>query len=155
MEYEIVTLTEKFAVGVSARTNNNDPNMGMVIGGLWDKFYSNGLRDAISCKANDNALCIYTDYAGNETDDYTAIVCCEVTELPNACEYSVCKIPAGKYAKFIIKSDMRNTVAAISAAWQEIWQMDLPRAIQCDFEEYQDGNDEIHIYIGLNEGETR
>ena len=43
-------------------------------------------------------------------------------------------------------------VQAVAAAWQEIWQMDLPRAFQCDFEEYQNGsgeNAEIHIYVGL------
>ena len=32
MEYEIVTLKEKIAVGVSARTNNTSPDMGAVIG---------------------------------------------------------------------------------------------------------------------------
>lgn len=34
MKYEIVTLKEKIAVGVSARTNNLSPDMSMVIGGL-------------------------------------------------------------------------------------------------------------------------
>jgi len=43
-------------------------------------------------------------------------------------------------------------VQAVAMAWQEIWQMDLPRTFQCDFEEYQDDsmdNAEIHIYVGL------
>ena len=43
---------------------------------------------------------------------------------------------------------------AVAAAWQEIWQMDLPRTFQCDFEEYQDDrmeDAEIHIYVGLKE----
>ena len=34
MEYEVVTLQEKIAVGVSARTNNMSPDMEAVIGGL-------------------------------------------------------------------------------------------------------------------------
>jgi len=33
MEYEIVTLQEKIAVGIAARTNNLSPDMGAVIGG--------------------------------------------------------------------------------------------------------------------------
>lgn len=33
MEYEIVTLDEKTAVGITARTNNASPDMGAVIGG--------------------------------------------------------------------------------------------------------------------------
>ena len=45
-------------------------------------------------------------------------------------------------------------VKAVAAAWQEIWQMDLPRSFVCDFEEYQDDqmeDTEIHIYVGLKD----
>ena len=43
MEYEIVTLKEKIAVGIAARTNNLSPNPGAVIGGLWNRFYQEGI----------------------------------------------------------------------------------------------------------------
>ncbi len=127
MKYEIVTLEEKIAVGISARTNNLSPDMGAVIGGLWNRFY-------------------------NEKADYTTVVACETSEEPPQemrGQYTVCRIPAGRYARFIVHGDM---VQAVAAAWQEIWQMDLPRTFRCDFEEYQ--NDcmdqaEIHIYVGL------
>lgn len=65
-----------------------------------------------------------------------------------------CRIPAGRYAKFVIHGDM---VQAVAAAWQEIWQINLPRTFQCDFEEYQDDSmkhAEIHIYVGLLENEN-
>lgn len=39
MEYEIVNLEEKKAVGISAVTNNKSPEMPKIIGGLWDEFY--------------------------------------------------------------------------------------------------------------------
>ena len=46
-------------------------------------------------------------------------------------------------------------VQAVAEAWQTIWQMELPRSFQCDFEEYQNDdmgdNAEVHIYIGLKE----
>ncbi len=48
MEYEIVTLNEKIAVGVSARTNNASPDMGAVIGGLWQRFFNEGIYTAIA-----------------------------------------------------------------------------------------------------------
>lgn len=73
MNYEIVTLDEKIVTGISARTNNTDPNMGMVIGGLWNKFYQDGVYASINNKANDKALGIYTEYAGKEKDDYTIL----------------------------------------------------------------------------------
>ena len=149
MDYEIVTLKEKIAVGVSARTNNASPDMGAVIGGLWNRFYKEGVYASIPSKADGKALGIYTDYAGDEKADYTVVVACETLEEPQEEKYAVCRIPAGRYAKFVIHGDM---VQAVAAAWQEIWQMDLPRTFQCDFEEYQDDNmdnAQIHIYVGL------
>lgn len=149
MNYEIVTLKEKTVAGISARTNNTSPDAGAVIGGLWARFYNGGIYDSIPDKANGKALGIYTDYAGDEASDYTVLVACETAKTPRDKSLSVRKIPAGRYAKFIIYGDM---VQAVSRAWQEIWQMDLPRSFQCDFEEYQDDcmdDAEIHIYVGL------
>ena len=47
MNYEIVTLPEKKAAGITARTNNHAPDMGSVIGGLWESFYAKGVYDSI------------------------------------------------------------------------------------------------------------
>lgn len=149
MEYEIVTLEEKIAVGIAARTNNASPDMGAVIGGLWNRFYNEGIYASIPDKTNQKALGIYTDYENDEKSDYTVITACETDRAPQEGMYTVCRIPAGRYAKFVVHGDM---VQAVAAAWQEIWKLDLPRTFLCDFEEYQnDGMDqaEIHIYIGL------
>lgn len=151
MNYEIVTLNEKTAAGISARTNNLAPDVQAVIGGLWTRFFNDGIYASIPCKANEKALGIYTDYAGDEKSDYTAMAACETTAEPAGGTFAVCKIPAGRYAKFVVSGDMTQAVAA---AWQEIWQMDLPRSFQCDFEEYQNDSMEhalIHIYISLKD----
>lgn len=151
MKYEIVTLEEKITVGVSARTSNLSPNMNAVIGGLWNQFYNEGIYASIPCKTDGKALGIYTDYTADAKSKYTVVVACETTMEPQENDYTVCRIPAGQYAKFVVHGDM---VQAVAAAWQEIWQMDLPRAFQCDFEEYQNDsmeNAEIHIYVGLKD----
>lgn len=156
MKYEIVTLKEKTVVGISARTNNLSPDMGAVIGGLWMRFHNNGIYASIPQKCNDKALGIYTEYAGNEKNDYTAIVACEVEDklspsapLPEGS--AIYKIPAGTYAKFIVRGHMQQ---AVYDFWEKLWPMDLPRAFTCDFEEYQNSSvdqAEIHIYISLKE----
>lgn len=149
MDYEIVSLEEKIAVGISERTNNASPDMGAVIGGLWNRFFNDGVYASIPHKTNQKALGIYTQYEGDEKADYTAMAACETAQDPETGVYDVCRIPAGRYAKFVIHGDK---VQAVAAAWQEIWKMDLPRIFQCDFEEYQDDNmenAEIHIYVGL------
>ena len=156
MNYEIVKLKEKIVVGIAARTNNYDSNMSTVIGELWNRFYSENIYDSISNKKNDKALGIYTDYEGDEKDNYTVLTACEVNSIPaNNNNLSVCKIPEGNYAKFVIKGDMYKAVAD---AWQEIWQMNLPRTFIYDFEEYQNddmNNAEIHIYIGIKSDEEK
>lgn len=150
MNFEVVNMKGKTVVGFAARTNNFAPDMQMVIGGLWEKLYSDNNYDSIYEKCNDKAMGIYTDYDGDEKQDYTVLAACEVKEaadLPKGMEART--LPAGKFAKFIVKGHMQKAVAAF---WQELWQMDLARSFQYDFEEYQNGDmehAEVHIYIGL------
>ncbi len=73
----------------------------------------------------------------------------EADELPEG--MVVRTIPAGTYAKFVVRGNM---IKAVAEFWQELWKMDLPRAFVCDFEEYQNGDMEdalVHIYIGLKD----
>lgn len=149
MNYEIVTLEERIAAGVAAKTSNQDPNMGAVIGELWGRFFNEGIFSAVPGKLDDKALGIYTGYESKGAA-FTAMAACAVSCDPGAA-FAVCKIPAGRYAKFVARGDMRQAVAD---TWRVIWETDLPRAFLCDFEEYQDGNmdnAEIHIYVGLRD----
>lgn len=153
MDYEIVTLQEKTVMGVTARTNNSAPDMGSVTGGLWEAFYQKGFYEKIPAGKKDRVLGIYSDYEGDETADYNVTVACEVTlesleqGIPEG--MTVKKIPAGRYAKFVVKGHVQY---AVMEFWQQLWQMNLDRAFAADFEEYQDSSmeeAEIHIYIGL------
>ncbi len=150
MDYRIVEMKEKNVVGISARTNNASPDMGEIIGGLWKKFYSEEGVNKITGRLNEYALGIYTDYSSDEKGDYTVIVACETDgkeNIPQGFERKI--IPAGKYAEFTVIGDQ---VTAVQKFWEELWSMDLPRAFNCDFEEYRSYNEgvcEIHIFIGL------
>lgn len=153
MNYEIVKLEEKTVVGLMACTNNMAPDMEQVIGGLWQQFYAGGIYGQIPNKANEKALGIYTDYEEEEKADYSVIVACEVTAADTPLPEGTIKrtLPAGTYAKFIVKGHMQRAVADF---WQELWKMDLPRTFRYDFEEYQNGDlecAEIHIYISVEE----
>ncbi len=151
MNYEIITLREKIVAGIAERTNNKASDMKKVIGGLWEKFYKDGIYKMIPEKTNKSSLAIYTDYAGGISDDYTVMVCCEVKKESKNIQYMIRTIPAGKYAKFVVKG---NVQTAVIEAWKNIWHMDIPRSFNCDFEEYLNddmGHAEINIYIGLKE----
>lgn len=122
----------------------------------------NKTNEGIPRKINQKSLGIYTEYDGDEGADYTIIAACEVEpdimsdSFIKQCDklaenIKMIKIPAGKYAKFVVKGNMKQ---AVTAVWQEIWSTELPRSFVCDFEEYQNEDmeqAEIHIYIGLTE----
>lgn len=150
MNYEIVQLKEKIVVGLTARTKNSDTEMPMIIGGLWNRFYQDGVYFKIADKVNEKALGIYSDYELDEHGEYSVTVACEVRQASNIPDATVTRIiPAGKYAKFIVHGHVQK---AVSDFWNEFWQMDLNRSYQYDFEEYQNSdmeNAEIHIYISL------
>jgi predicted transcriptional regulator YdeE len=150
MEYELIELEEKMAAGILARTNNYSPDMGHIIGGLWERFIAMGIYSSVAHKVNKKTLGIYTDYEGTETDDYSVMAACEVKNpAGQPDEITVKIIPAGTYAKFIAEGEGKDAVAKV---WQQLWNMNLPRSFICDFEEYEtieEGRVQVHIYIGL------
>ncbi|AFA47227.1 GyrI-like domain-containing protein [Acetobacterium woodii] len=152
MKYQVVELKEKKVVGITARTSNQDQNMGAIIGGLWQQFYEQGIYQAIPSKVNACSIGMYSNYQDREKDAYDVTVCCEVSTLEQLPAGVVGKtVEAGKYAKFVVKG---NTHEVIADFWTKLWAMDLDRKYSCDFEEYQPGGDmenaEIHIYLALN-----
>lgn len=149
MDYEIVNLEKKTVVGIQARTSNLSPDMGAVIGGLWQKFFGEGLFFAIPEKKNAKSIGLYSNYS-DSAEEYDVTVCCEAEnsgKIPDG--LTVAEIPAGKYAKFVVQGNM---VTAVRDFWTELHKMDLPRAYTADFEEYQNADENnaiIHIYISL------
>ena len=149
MEYEIIELQEKRVEGIGIKTSNENGKSVQDIGKLWQKFFAEGEYDKIEHKANQKTIGLYTDYEGDYTKPYYFMVGCEVEKESQNRMMKI--IPKGKYAKFVIKGDVQKSVGE---AWGKIWQMDLKRKYDCDFEEYQNNsqdmqNQEIHIYIGL------
>ena len=151
MEYEILDMKEK----IRSRSGRQNEQCVSRYGSrdrraLAEHVYGEGIYDLIPGKTNGKALGIYSEYAADEKGDYTITVACETDgtgELPEGTSVTV--IPAGKYARFIVKGEMHEAVAKF---WQKLWEIDLPRTYVCDYEEYQNGDmeqAEIHMYIGV------
>ena len=58
MHYEVVELAEKTVVGLAARTNNLDPQMGQTIGLLWQRLFG-GLYERIAHRADGHTIGLY------------------------------------------------------------------------------------------------
>lgn len=149
MNYEIVKLEERTFLGFADVTNNTASDMGAKIGALWQKLYS-GAAQTMKNRVNEKAIGLYCDYKAN--GDYTVLAGCEVSSVENteAQGLTVKTVPAGNYAKFVVKGDM---VEAVAKAWGDIWATPLERTFTGDFEEYQEdtagGNGTIFIYIAV------
>lgn len=150
MEYTVVQLEEKNMIGIGARTKNSDPNMPLVIGGLWKNLFETGVYQKIEHKKGMTTIALYDDYESDVSGAYDITVGAEVglvDGVPEGCV--VKKIPQGKYARFVVKGNMQKAVAEF---WEEFWKMDIKRSYKADFEEYLGSdpeNCEIHIYISL------
>ena len=148
MEYKVIELEEKLVSGIEVRTNNFSENVYEVIGGLWEKFYSE-TYNKIENKVNGRRLGIYTEYENDEKGDYTMMTACEISSSDKNNDMIIKKIPAGKYAVFTIRGDVRTEVGKF---WEQLWKMKLDRTFICDYEEYCEGTMEdclINIYIGI------
>ena len=142
MNYEIVELKEKTIVGFTARTSNEDPQMGAIIGGLWKQLYTPENTAKIQNRVNSYAIGLYSNY---DKEGYQVTAGFEVSDAESGNGFAVKNIPAGRYAKFSVHGDM---IEAVANSWKEIWETPLDRTFTGDFEEYLSQED-IDIYIAI------
>ena len=142
MNYEIVELKEKTIVGFAARTSNEDPQMGAIIGDLWKQLYTPENTEKIQNRVNSYAIGLYSNY---DKEGYQVTAGFEVSDAENQNGFAVKTIPAGRYAKFSVHGDM---IEAVTNSWKEIWETPLDRTFTGDFEEYLSQED-IDIYIAI------
>ena len=108
MNYEIVELKEKTIVGFAGRKSNDDPKMGDVISGLWQKLYTPENVSGTRNRVNTYAIGLYSDY---DEKGYQVTAGFEVSKACASGEQVIKVIPAGKYAKFQIHGDYVEAVS--------------------------------------------
>lgn len=140
-------------IGISVRTTNERAQAVNEIGELWGKFMSEQIMDHIPNKVNNTIYSLYTDYDGDHTQPYTAILGCEVKNLNSIPNGMIGKsFIGGNYVKITAAGDL--TKGLIIKEWSKIWQMDLDRIYSVDFEIYDEKtqnphNAEVDILIGI------
>ena len=151
MTYATEKQGEKFFIGLELRTNNQECSLAMPA--HKERFFKENILSKIPNKINGNILALYTDYEGDYTEPYSWILGCEVSSLDNVPAGLVGKvIPQSKYAVFTTQGAFPQ---GLIAAWQTIWNTDLPRSYTSDFEIYTADfnpqiNPEVKVYIAVD-----
>ncbi|MEO7522649.1 MAG: GyrI-like domain-containing protein [Ferruginibacter sp.] len=151
-----VKIAETRLIGISLQksTTNTNGQSGIDCKELWDQFVHDKHIESIIGKVNDNIFGVYCKYEGNSSKPFSYFVGCEVEKdatIPHGLQSII--IPEGVYFKIQAKGKMPDCV---KGAWQEIWEANLPRTYQTDFEVYdersKDWNEaEVDIYLSVED----
>lgn len=140
-------------IGIKVKTSNENGQVAKDIVELWERFMSQKTAEHIPNKMDPSILSIYTNYEGDHTKPYDAILGCMVNSLDDIPDGMIGQqFDGGNFAKFAAKGDL--TKNAVSDAWLEIWKQDLNRTYTADFEVYgekaQDPtNGEAEIFVAV------
>lgn len=141
-------------VGLAVRTTNEDGQSAKDIPALWNKFMTENILAHIPEKVDQQIYCMYTDYEDDFTKPYTTILGCKVAnhavDLPDGLVRKF--IPTANYTKIVATGNLQE--GAVYKAWVNIWNSDLNRAYQADFEVYgsgaqNPGNASVDIYLSI------
>ena len=132
--------------GISARTTNLAGQSQADIGNLWARFFAGNITAMIPAKLSDDLICAYTEYESDMYGWYTVILGCKIAEPYNVTnEINVVNVPSSKYQVFISADAKPETVVQ---TWMQIWQSEIPRAYQTDFDLYlPDGRVETYVSV--------
>ena len=151
---ENIKLEAFTVVGIAVKTTNENGQSATDIGALWQKFMEQGILEKIPNKINDAIYSVYTDYEGDFTKPYTTVLGCKVSDASVIPEgMTAVNIKTTDYSKYTAKGNLSEGV--VYNTWTEIWNKDLNRNYQADFEIYGEKaqditNAEVEIFVGLN-----
>ncbi|MCP3925100.1 MAG: AraC family transcriptional regulator [Desulfobacterales bacterium] len=141
-------------IGISVRTTNQDGKAMNDLAMLWNKFTSENIIEKIPNRFEDKIYAIYTDYEGDHTMPYTAIIGCKVRSSDNIPKGMILRsVDTGDYMKFCTNGKLPD---AVVMEWQKIWNLKIDREFIADFEVYhetsENSNDPmVDIYIGVRD----
>jgi predicted transcriptional regulator YdeE len=144
-------------IGLAVRTNNKAEATGQgEIPKLWQRFMQEGTAAKIPNRADQNLIVVNTDYATDETGEYTYLIGSGVTSTADVpAGLTLKEIPAGSYA--VLESEKGPAPVVLPKIWQQIWAMpakDLggQRAFQADYELYPPDFDPQNVQVTLHIG---
>jgi len=145
-------------IGISVRTSFAKENSADgLMPQLWKRFYKESAIDNIPAKTDDTMVSVYTQFSGDATGEYTAVLGAPVkagTKPPAGME--AVQVPKGKYLEFT--TEQGSLAETVPKLWNQISEYfkkpGAPkRTFKADYEVYDAGMNPLaatgKIYVGV------
>ncbi len=156
-DYEVKAGLEKLdgfsVIGLSIITCND--KAAEEINALWESFFAKNIGQLVENRVDDVIYAVYSDYEGDHTKPYRLTIGYKIKDAPEP------QTPEGLHhvtvqtADYAMMSAAGEQPKALLETWTAIWQSDLDRKFETDFEVYgksffEEGLHEILVCIGVN-----
>jgi len=138
-------------VGISIVTDNE--KAAEEINALWEDFFKKQIGQQIENRVDDVIYAVYSDYEGDHTKPYRYTIGYKIEGEPNINDdLHHVEVKEDNYA---MMSAAGQQPKALIETWTAIWQSDLDRRYETDFEVYgqrffEEGVHEVLVAIGVN-----
>lgn len=148
-------------VGVTIVTSNESASED--INALWEMFFKESIGQLVESRVDDVIYCVYSDYEGDHTKPYRVTIGYKVKDYEQrdvlfcddknqAVELYHVQVKSASYA---LMSAAGEQPKALIETWTAIWQSDLDRRYETDFEVYgqrffEVGVHEVLVAIGVH-----
>ena len=154
-DYEVKAGLEKIegfsVVGLSMVTSNETASE--EINALWQNFFEKSIGQDVENRVDDVIYAVYSDYEGDHTKPYRLTVGYKIEGDPQMKGHLHHVAVQG--ADYAMMGAIGEQPKALIETWTAVWQSDLDRKFETDFEVYgkrffEDGIHEVLVCIGVN-----
>jgi len=139
-------------VGVSAIIKDRDAGAEQ-INALWEQFFSQSIGQDVPNRVDEVIYAVYSDYEGDHEDPYRLTIGYKVEgSLSYKSHLHHVRVREADYALMGAAGEQPK---ALIETWTAVWQSDLDRRFETDFEVYgqrffEAGVHEVLVAIGVN-----
>ena len=139
-------------VGVTTRITDRE-TASEQINALWETFFKQSVVQNIENRVDDIIYAVYSDYEGDHEDPYRITIGYKISGAAQL-KGGLHKVRV-KTADYAMMGAAGEQPKALIETWTSIWQSDLDRRFETDFEVYgqrffEDGVHEVLVCVGVN-----
>lgn len=157
-EYEVKAGLERLpafsVVGLSRMIEKGNEEAAEEINQLWQDFFEARVAQNLDARRDDVIYAVYSEYQGDYTKPYRLTIGYRMKDQWDGVLPEMLRAVQVKEADYAMMSAAGEQPKALIEAWQAVWQSDLDRLYQTDFEVYgprffEEGVHEVLLAVGI------